>query len=186
MHGLFFTTLMDYLEQDFGLEVVDAAVRASNPASAAAYTAVSDYPHQELFSIITAAASRLGRDPAELLQQYGRRVFQALLQKHPGAVADAGDTLEFIATVDRHVHAEVQRRYPGARVPALTVSRASAGGGTVEYRSHRPLADVAAGMLQGCIDFFQDELTLQVDADFNSCPTHVRFRLLPRGAGAAP
>ncbi|MDX1442566.1 MAG: heme NO-binding domain-containing protein [Gammaproteobacteria bacterium] len=153
MHGLFLAFTIDYLEERFGLDVLDEVIGSLDLVTEGAYTAVSSYPTQELLSIVFGVADRVAISREILMQDVGEALIPALRQRHPGAFEEVHNTLDFVSKVHEHIHLAVRQRYPGTRPPDLLVSRRGKVGHIV-YRSSRPLADLAIGMLRGCIAMF--------------------------------
>ena len=75
--------------------------------------------------------------------------------------------LDFIESVETHIHVEVRKLYPDAELPSLHAERSQDGSLTVTYRSSRPLAVVAKSLITGCIEHFGGhyDLACQDDED---------------------
>jgi len=52
------------------------------------------------------------------------------------------------------IHVEVRKLYPDAELPTFTCDTSTPGRLTMLYRSSRPFADLAEGLIAGCIAHF--------------------------------
>jgi hypothetical protein len=57
------------------------------------------------------------------------------------------------------VHTEVRKLYPTAQLPSFDV-RQEGDTLVLHYRSSRPFADLAHGLIEGCIEHFADHAAL--------------------------
>ena len=65
--------------------------------------------------------------------------------------------------VDQYIHFEVKHLYVDAQPPQLKYKFTSPNQMIMLYRSSLPLADLAEGLIRGCIDFYQEKITLHRD-----------------------
>jgi hypothetical protein len=56
---------------------------------------------------------------------------------------------------------EVRKLYPDAELPQFEVRRFGADCLEMIYRSTRPFADLAAGLIAGCVSHFQEEIAVE-------------------------
>ncbi|MEM7313613.1 MAG: heme NO-binding domain-containing protein, partial [Planctomycetota bacterium] len=59
MKGMVFTEFQEMVEDEFGFDVYDEIVEASDLPSGAAYTAVGTYDHTEMLSLVTNLSKKL-------------------------------------------------------------------------------------------------------------------------------
>ena len=112
----------------------------------------------------------------------GRSRFAAL---YPVFFFDAESALDLLGGINSYVHEEVQKLYPDAQFPHFDVARESADRLTLVYRSARPLADLADGLIRGCVAHFGRPVTVERE-DLAPDGRHTRFVLIaearaPRG-----
>ena len=74
-------------------------------------------------------------------------------------------------------HGEVRKLYPDAELPTFTCDTSTPGRLTMLYRSSRPFADLAEGLIAGCVAHFGEPMLMHRDNIANSHGTHVRFVL---------
>jgi hypothetical protein len=127
---------------------------------------------------IAAVAGAAGIEPAELERRFGTHLFGRFASLYPVFLVDADSALSVLAELDGKVHAEVQRLHPDAEFPSFDCRRVGPSRLELHYRSARPFAALAEGLIRGCIAYFGERLEvsrLEVAADGRSA----RFRVGP-------
>lgn len=161
MKGMVFTEFLSMVETRFGLEVVDRMIETAGVPRSGAYAATGTYPHEELIHMVSALSRITGLAVPDLVQSYGRQLFEKLAGTFPQYVRHASSAFEFIASVDEYIHVEVRRLYPDAELPRFghTVSE---DGRTMmlEYRSPRRLDALAHGLLEGALAHFNEPASI--------------------------
>lgn len=165
--GIVFREFAELVASRHGEAVWDAMVQEVAVPSAGAYTTVGTYPFEELAALLRALSRHTGVGQAELLQSFGEHLFGALARRYPFAVAGHADLFPFLMSIDGVVHVEVRKLYPEAELPTFHV-RVSDGVLTMEYRSARPLAALAQGLLRGAIAHWGGGFTLR-RTDVGAC-----------------
>jgi hypothetical protein len=158
--GLVFTEFLGMVEQQYGMSVVDELLTMCELPSGGQYTAVGTYDHRELIDLIGRLASRLDRPADELIRELGAGLFPPLLAAAPKDLVNVNDAFSFLEVVDRVIHIEVRKLYPDAELPTFEVCRLGDDGLEMIYRSARPFATLAEGLIQGCIEHFGESVTL--------------------------
>lgn len=153
MKGVVFTEFLDFVEARCGLEVLDEVLLAAAPANAGAYTAVGTYDWREFAGLVAACAARSGGDPETLLREYGQHLFGALAASHPDFLVGCTGAADFLERVDDCVHPEVRKLHPDAELPSFSTLSTPAGL-VLHYRSPRPFAALARGLIEGCLAHF--------------------------------
>jgi hypothetical protein len=154
-------------------EFVDFVDEAYTPAAAAAvrerlaglcpggYSAVGSYAHEELLELARVLA-RAAEEPEDaVLERYGSKLFERFAALYPVFFVDADGALSFLERINTDIHAEVKKLYPDARFPAFECSTPEPGRLDMVYRSSRPLASLACGLIRGCIAYFGDRIDLE-------------------------
>lgn len=177
MRGLLFTEFIALVEEKFGIVTADALLSLPGLTDGGAYTSVGRYPHGELVSMVGALAERTGLPADELCRVFGEWVFPKLASSFEFAVKPHADAFSFLASLDAIIHAEVRKLYPDAELPAVPVRRVDDRTLQMEYRSKRPFADVAEGLLRGCAAWFGDRVDIRREP-LDGSPAHAaRFTL---------
>lgn len=154
MKGVVFTEFLDHAEARFGALVVDRAISAAELPSSGAYTTVGTYPTDELVVLVRELSQATGVAAGELMRDFGEYLFGRLAALFPHFLAGVATAFDFLERVDSVVHVEVRKLYPEAELPSFRTQRTAAGGLRLEYRSERPLADLAEGLIRGCARHF--------------------------------
>jgi hypothetical protein len=110
-----------------------------------------------------AAAAAVPRE--ELLQRFGHALFGRITALFPVFFVDVRSTLDFLADFERHVHDEMRRSDPRLDPPRIECARPSPGRVELVYRSPRGLADLAHGLITGCIAHFGDDVAVERSRD---------------------
>lgn len=159
MKGMIFTEFLDMVESRWSLDMVDAIIARSGVASGGAYTAVGTYPHDELVALVDALSRESRIAVPDLVRAYGRHLFGRFARLYPGFFHDVPDSFRFLAGIEDIIHAEVRKLYPEAELPTFQVAR-SPGRLELTYYSPHPFADLAHGLIEGCIDHFGEDIAI--------------------------
>src|SRR5262245_20379479 len=158
MKGILFTDFIEFVERE-----LPAAARV---LVAGAYSPLANYPEDELRELIGRVSDVAGVPRDEVLKRFGAHLFRSLATLYPVFLDGVGSALELLAGIETYVHGEVQKLYPDAEFPRFEVRGDGPQRLELTYRSQRPLADLAEGMIRGCIAWFGDRVDLErVDLD---------------------
>ena len=149
MKGLIFAEFVEFAETRLGVSLPGAAYRADR-----------NYPSSDLMTLVEGAGRAANQPSGAILVAFGRYLFTRFAALYPVFFVDTGSALELLARINTHVHDEVRKLYPDAEFPAFDVERA-AGQLTLVYRSRRPLADLAEGLIQGCVAHFGEPIAVE-------------------------
>ncbi|HUG84001.1 MAG TPA: heme NO-binding domain-containing protein [Euzebya sp.] len=151
MKGIIFNLLQAVTEEVHDEQMWDELLQTADLDGA--YTALGNYPDEELDALMVALGRRTGRDVDEVLQWLGRQAMPHLADRYPAFFAPP-DPVSFVLTLHDVIHSEVTKLYPGARPPTLTFGDVTPRSVTVDYRSHRALSDLGIGFLHGAADVY--------------------------------
>ena len=175
MKGIVFTELIDMIEGSFGLDAADRVLTASKVASGGAYTSVGIYDHREAVQLVVALATETGMPPADLLRGFGRHLFGRFVVLYPQLFAQISSPLEFLDRLDGYIHVEVRKLYPEAELPRFETRWNGERELHMLYRSPRPFADLAQGLIEGCFEHFGHELLLSRGEETDAAGGRVHF-----------
>jgi hypothetical protein len=151
---MLFTELIDFIERHSDLVTAEQIIDEAKLAGSGAYTAVGNYPHQEMIQLVESASTILQIAPEELMRQFGKELFSKLYESHPKFFDEGVDNAPlFLARVQQHIHDEVVKLCPESNPPKVLVSKGDRIL-RVKYQSHRPFALVALGLIEGCYEYF--------------------------------
>ncbi|MCA8960386.1 MAG: heme NO-binding domain-containing protein [Planctomycetes bacterium] len=161
MKGVIFCEFIELVESTFGLEVVDDILRIAAPANGGAYTRVGTYDHADLVDMSVALSGRVQIPLAELLETFGRALYSRLADSRPDLTADT-TVIDILERLDGVIHADVRKLYPEAELPRFDCRRIGEDTFRIEYRSDRPFARVAYGLILGCGERLAQRLVVEI------------------------
>lgn len=166
MKGVIFTELIHFMESVKSPAFADEAIQLAKVESDGAYTTVGNYPSDEALALVGAASQMSGIAVPELCRLFGNYLFQRFLILYPHIMASYTDAESLLAHVGSHIHSEVCVLYPDARPPQIEAEKT--GKTTVmSYRSHRPMAAIAYGLIQECMGHYGDQRLLTWEVSDN-------------------
>ncbi len=152
MKGVVFRALMGVVEEQFGPVVVEEMLDDANLARHGAYTTVGDYPVEEFYTLVQSLQRVSGASQADILRECGRRTIAYFIATQSKDEGEGLGLEKMLASLQGLIHANYVKLYPDSVVPSLQVQEAKDGWVVVEYRSPRPMADLAEGMVLGTLD----------------------------------
>lgn len=180
MKGMVFTEFMDLVEDKWSLDMVDTIIAQSGVASGGAYTAVGTYPHEEMVALVVALSKETGIAVPDLIKAFGSHMFSRFAKLYPRFFKDAQNSFQFLSGIEDIIHAEVRKLYPDAELPTFKV-KDSPGRLELTYFSPHPFADLAQGLIEGCIAHFAEDIAV-VREDVEGIPgAQARFILTREG-----
>ena len=153
MKGVIFNVVEEVVTELFDEATWDALLDQAGVDGV--YTALGNYPDAELMAIVGAAVATTGIETNDLLRTIGRHALKGLVGRMPNATDDASGTVEFLRQVNDIIHPEVLKLYPSATPPKFSFEDHDEGL-IVHYQSARGLHALAAGLIEGCADLFDE------------------------------
>jgi hypothetical protein len=161
MLGMVYTELIEMIETKYSMDMADAVIEAAKLPSGGSYTAVGDYPFEEISALVGALSDATGTPAPVLVRAFGQHLFGRLVTGHPEAVFGLECAFDVLESVEGRIHREVRKLYPDADPPVFHLDRPTPHQLTLHYRSHRPLAMLALGLIEGCADHFGENLAIE-------------------------
>jgi hypothetical protein len=161
MKGLVFVELLAMAEDAFGEDVVDDVIERAQLPSGGAYTAVGNYPCDELMTLVRGFSQNSGIAAPELQRLFGHWMMNSFVRHYPDFFVGRTGSLDMLAAIEDEIHVEVRKLYPDADLPNFDVVRPDPHSMQMTYRSPRPLADFCHGLIEGCVTHFSE--TAQID-----------------------
>ena len=178
MKGMIFTEFLDMVESRLGLAVKDRILAASGGASEGVYTAVGNYPAQEMLTLVDALARETGQPAPRLMEDFGAHMFDHFT-RHYGRFFGGGQScFDFLGNIEDYIHVEVRKLYPQAELPAFSYPHRDAARLVMEYRSPRPMAAFATGLVRAAVRYFAEPVQLEVEDLSAGQGTAARFTLI--------
>lgn len=178
MKGIVFREFLDLVESQFSPETADAIITASELSTDGAYTAVGTYPHQEMVQLVSHLSTHTGMTVPALLRHFGRHMFLRLVTLHPRYLETHQGVFPVLRALDHHIHVEVRKLYTDTELPTFSHQETGDSQLTLSYTSTRRMADFAHGLIEGCIDYFKESISLErIDLPDDERGAHTQFTL---------
>lgn len=179
MKGMIFTEFLDMVEGSFGLQVKDRVIAAAGGAHGGAYTAVGRYDHSEMVAMARELSAITGLPLKALMIAFGEHAFGVFVQNYSHFFKGTDNAMGFLSSIESYIHVEVRKLYPDAELPSFSYPPAAAGELVMEYRSPRPMASFAEGLVRATIKYYGTPLKLAVEDISAGLGTAARFTLSP-------
>lgn len=180
MKGVVFTEFQEMIEDQFGLEMYDRLIAASELASGGAYTSVGTYDHTELLQLVTKLSFETGAKVSDLVRAFGVHLFSRFSVAYPQFLEGVETSIDFLQSIDDYIHVEVRKLYPDAELPKFTFRQVTDGCWEMTYQSSRPFADLAHGLITATIEHFGDAIDLERIDEREASGMAARFVLTSR------
>lgn len=176
MKGIIFTEFLELVEKKFGLDELDSLL--SQAEDDGVYTAVGSYDHRNLVKLIVILSQRTGVSPEDLQRVFGQSVFTNLYETLPpnNSLQGCKTAFQFIKLVEDYIHIEVKKLYPEANPPSFEFISESETEMVFDYISARCMSHVCLGLIEGCADYFDEQLVTAMDC-LQQDGSKVRFKL---------
>ncbi|NRA93317.1 MAG: heme NO-binding domain-containing protein [Psychroserpens sp.] len=174
MKGLIFTEFLELVENRFGLEMVDKVISQSELDSGGAYTAIGTYEFSEMLQLISNLSNNTDIPVDDLLLVYSEHLFAVLVNTHPDLIRYYKDPMDLIASIENHIHVEVQKIYPEAQLPTFDIEERTQDRMVMVYKSDRALYMLGKGLMIETFKLFN--VPVKIDhKKLNEKGTEVRF-----------
>jgi hypothetical protein len=174
MKGIVFTEFLDLVEDKFGLEMVDKIISQSNLESGGAYTSVGTYSFSEMLQLVTNLSGNTGVSTDDLLLVYAEHFFSVIETSYPGLLATYKDPIEMLASIENHIHVEVQKIYPDAELPTFIIEEKTDKSIIMVYKSSRAMHHFGLGLMNKTFEHFNSSATIVLEK-IKEDGTEVRF-----------
>ena len=174
MKGVIFTEFLELVEKKFGLAMVDKIIGQSNLASEGVYTSVGTYEFGEMLQLITHLSTNTDISVDDLLLVYSEHLFAALIKSHPNLVSHYKDPMDLLASIENHIHVEVQKIYPDAQLPTFDLEERTDSKMVMIYKSDQALYMLGKGLMLETFKLFKVPVEITFDK-LNEDGTEVRF-----------
>jgi hypothetical protein len=135
-----------------------------------------------MLAMVGALSERSGIPASDLCKIFGEWLFPKLARSFDFSVGAHSDAFSFLASLDGLIHVEVRKLYPQAELPQVPITRMDDRELVMEYRSKRPFADVAEGLLRGTLAWFGERAELRREPLDEDTARSARFRIIRKAA----
>ena len=177
MKGVVFREFIDMVESSFSPEIADGIIESSDLSTGGAYTSVGTYDHREIIQLVNRLSESTGIAVPDLLRAFGNHLLGRFATLYPSHFVGRNSTFDFLSILDNKIHVEVKKLYPDAELPVFDHSSPDPNVMAFVYRSKRPFADLAEGLIRGCIAHFNENIDMQREDYPCEEGAHTRFML---------
>ena len=178
MKGIVFTEFLDMVEAQYGYEMVDYILEESNLESNGIYTSVGTYHHGEIVQLLTNLSVKSKEDAMKLLRSFGEYLFETFLKTYPQFFDAENNALDFLKSIDSHIHVEVQKLYPDATLPKFETIEIEDGSLIMIYKSERKMAALAEGLMKKSFEYYKQPHSVDKEL-INEDGSEVKFTIKP-------
>ena len=186
MKGIIFNLLEDMVSGDGGDTAWDALLVDADLDGG--YSAIGNYPDQELLDLVAARSRAAGVDPHEVTRAFGSHALAGLSARYPHFFQGHDRTLPFLLTLNDVIHPEVRKLHPQADPPVFTFETPEPDRLLIGYTSSRGLCYFAEGMIAGAAAHFGERATITQPRCMHRGDDHclIDCRFEPGGASDGP
>lgn len=174
MKGIIFTEFLELVEDKFGLAMVDKIINQSELKSGGAYTSVGTYEFTEMLQLISHLSENTDISVDDLLMVYSEHLFAVLVKTHPDLVSHYKTPMDLLASIENHIHVEVQKIYPEAQLPTFDIEERSDTKMVMVYKSDKALYMLGKGLMLETFKLFKVPVNIEFQK-LNDQGTEVRF-----------
>jgi len=183
MKGMVFTEFLEMVEEKFSPEMAERIIESAELESGGAYTTVGTYDHHEMIALVTCLSRETGTAASVLIRAFGEHLFERFQHLFPNYFEGVSSAFDFLRQVNDYIHIEVRKLYPEAELPTFACETPRPDQLSMTYRSTRPFAPLAEGLIRGCIAHYGEPIEIGVEDLSEGAGTAARF-LLTRKAAA--
>jgi len=182
-----FNYLLECIESHHGgYDIVDTIIEASNVQNQGSYANGGLYEDVDFIKMIATASKVLHVPTSELLQFCGRQIFPSLYKRllsiydqNSYQAHSIQNAFDFIAELENIHYKEVVKLYPDSIFPHFDIIKRDNSMIEVVYHSQRNLPFFAKGLLEGCVAYFDEALTIDMQDGLKKGSTHFIIRKEP-------
>jgi hypothetical protein len=162
MKGIIFTEFLELVETTFGYGIANALLDGCDLPSGGAYTSVGTYDHLEILTLVGQLQKLTGTPASDLLEFYGQYLFPKLAEQMNSMSLSFDGSIDLLCSLESIIHLEVIKLYPDAELPSFDIEKLNSQEILMEYRSCRPFAHLAKGLIDGCGNFYKEKLSVSM------------------------
>jgi hypothetical protein len=113
-----------------------------------------------------------------MIEAFGYYLFSKLSDQYPQLLVQFTNSLECIFHLDQTIHRNVKKLHPNAELPSMdAIFNDEKDELILNYDSKRPFMFLAKGLIQGCIDYYCDEISVSMIDLSNGQSNKAQFTL---------
>lgn len=178
MKGLVFIEFLEMVERKFSAEMVDDMIDETNLASGGAYTSVGTYPHSEMLALVQNLSNKTNLPIPVLIKVFGQYLFGRFVNLYPAFFQNTQTAFDFLESIENYIHVEVRKLYPDAELPRFETIRSADDRQLIMiYRSKHPFSSLAEGLIEGCLQYFNERTQIDIIDRSQGQGHHVEFHI---------
>ncbi|WP_018014437.1 heme NO-binding domain-containing protein [Teredinibacter turnerae] len=172
MKGIIFTVFSDFVASSYGADQLDYLLDTCDLPSGGAYTSVGNYPFAELQTLFDGLCQAQNIELSEALRLYGHHLAGAFVTQYTVFFQEVHDTFALLRNIDNHIHVEVRKLNPTAKLPRFAYEQSEPDKLTLIYSSPRKLGDMVVGLIEAASGYYKEVIQIerksQMDASSES------------------
>lgn len=177
MKGIVFTEFLDYVGTTISSNMVDDIIDDCSFPHGGAFTAVGTYPFQDMAALVSTLSKRTAVPVSDLLHGFGHHLCGRFTILYPQFFEAKTCLFDFLESVNDQIHVEVKKLYPDAELPAFQTHARTSDRLDLDYRSCRPLAALAEGMIQAASEHYREPVAVTCQRIDDGPESFVRFSI---------
>jgi len=179
MKGIVFRSFESFVSDRFGENVVDVAWEQPELTTGGAFTTIGHYPNSDFLTLVGSVSHTTQLPANQLVKDFGEALFKVLAGAHHEMVMQFKTPIALLSVIETVIHRDVRKIYTNTELPRFDVIEQD---GDVflhlEYSSARPFADLAEGLIMGCLKHYNVGDSSSVERnDVKPDGTHSRFKI---------
>jgi len=162
MKGLILAEFLEMVAKRFSDETKTKVINGTLLASDGVYKNARDYQEDEIFMLLTTLSSETGITKDDLMETYGRFLFQRFTYDYPMFFNNVSSCFDFLQTIENHIHAAVKKMYPDANLPTFKTNLVDPNTLEFVYLSERKMGKMTEGMIKESADYYIEKISIEV------------------------
>ncbi|ANW96913.1 hypothetical protein AXE80_11735 [Wenyingzhuangia fucanilytica] len=176
MKGIVFTDFLELVEEKYGLEMVDNIISQSELNSGGAYTSIGTYDFSEMLQLISNLSLNTSVSVDDLLMVFAEHFFNTLIKSHPNLVEHYKNPMDLLASIENHIHFEVQKIYMDAQLPTFELIEHKDDKLVMIYKSDKALYILGKGLMEQVFKLFGEHAIIEYEK-LKEDGTEVKFTI---------
>jgi len=179
MKGIIFRSFETFVSERFGDGIVDQVWEQPALSTGGAFTTIGNYPHSDLITLVAMVSEKSGLAASALIRDFGEALFGTLGTVHSDLVAQFKTPIALLSVIETVIHRDVRKIYNNTELPRFDVIDQKGDEFLcLDYSSARPFADLAEGLILGCLSHYNVKDSSYVERDdIKPDGTHSRFKI---------
>ncbi len=176
MKGILFTELIELIEISMGLEFTNKVIEDARLENEGAFTSIGTYSHYDMIKLLDSLSRHIKNPKEKVLISYGEYFFYRSSLLYPKQMSSCKDTFSLLLQLQEFLEVEVRKLNPDGAVPVVEANLTAPDCLHLLYSSHQKMSLLLEGAILGCINHFQEPITLSRE-NLDPDDSNVRFIL---------